>query len=403
MFVPADKPKDSLSSSDSKPGTAASAGQWARVAGKWVKIGAEGLPAQASLASISQTGTASASASSGPRDHDDGSPVSRKAGSPATDKSGGRGGVAGLVSDAATVLPSAGSWETSATPRSDGSSSGSAAEAGEERRTLYAGGGGGTENIANSRDGDDENARGFSRRLSSSSTSSLRRQGSDAAGAQDGDGDNVEGAGGGGGGRLRKRQSGSSGSSGNGLAVCATDHDRTNSGLAVHSRSSMDSAYSDEANGVSDNIGVRSVDMAGDGDEGTLSGVFGSSSSAACVGERAPDRDGKSRSKKKVEGHRRAGSGSSNAANSPREIAASRAGDADDDTAEVVPVETRDVACQWDGSEYLCHFFFRCSSLSKPCKQLSSNMTRRATRTRRQYHILLYCDEARYSLRQPFP
>lgn len=62
---------------------------------------------------------------------------------------------------------------------------------------------------------------------------------------------------------------------------------------------------------------------------------------AACVGERAVENgEGRRGSVGQRGKHKRMNSGSSNAANSPRK-----------DDGEKVVVETRDVACQWDGSE----------------------------------------------------
>lgn len=72
-------------------------------------------------------------------------------------------------------------------------------------------------------------------------------------------------------------------------------------------------------------------------------GAFCSSSDVACVGERAVEGGAAGGSDGGEERHKRTGSGSSNTANSPVPKK---------DGSEKLLVETRDVACQWDGSEY---------------------------------------------------
>lgn len=87
-----------------------------------------------------------------------------------------------------------------------------------------------------------------------------------------------------------------------------------------------------------DVAGAGGVASSGSG-AGGGSGAAGDD--AACVGERAAAGGGSGKKSK----HKRNGSGSSNTANSPRK-----------DGSEKVAVETRDVACQWDGSE--CRLLF---------------------------------------------
>lgn len=84
------------------------------------------------------------------------------------------------------------------------------------------------------------------------------------------------------------------------------------------------------------------------GGGGTGSDVFGSGSSAACVGERAPSKEGQAaaRGGARKGKLRRSGSGSINGANSPHNMAGGNR-----KLVEEEEVETRDVACQWDGSE----------------------------------------------------
>lgn len=92
-------------------------------------------------------------------------------------------------------------------------------------------------------------------------------------------------------------------------------------------------------------------------------GPSGPESDVKCVGERAPTKGSAARSTGSLSGaakrkskFKRSASGSSNSANSPRK-----------GKAEKRVVETRDVACQWDGSEYLVLPMVPCAGVPAFC------------------------------------
>lgn len=351
VFVP--DPSSKQGPTQSSHGAAT--GQWAQVGGKWCKVGPDGKPLNApSKPSFSQS-----------------SPVNMDGGGEGgADVDGGGSSAAEPFSQTAGAMGDHGEdWGHRKQEEGDDGDDAASAD-------LY-----GEDDAGLGEDGDDGEASGSTTTILPKPSPSPTTAGAAAPRApasssrsrsvfnshgDDDDDDHDEGAaaGGGGGG------SGGSGNSG-GLTV-AVDEAASGTGYAggIDSKSKtlpiaveggsasrpramltpgLSRSYStDEVVGkfFGEDASAAASDMtaaAGGGDGSGSGDGFGAG--AACVGERAPSGGmGEAKGGKKAAKHARSGSGSSNTANSP---VAARPGKEE----ESEPVETRDVACQWDGSE----------------------------------------------------
>ena len=353
VFVP-----DPSSSKPKLNPTPPATGQWAQIGGKWFKVGPDGQPLVPTPKSFSQTSPA-ASKSNGGSDVQGGGgsaadPFSQTEGAEVSPANGGGGGGGGV-------------WEEC---RKDKGGVGDVF--GEDEDGQQQGGCGD--------DDDDDNSPTIPRTRSSSSaagsaaprptttsrTSSRGIFGSTASRSGSGEGGGASGGGNGNGeGEEEDETAGGGSGSGNGSsnsggltvavdggaagaagagsknAADARPTTMLTPGLSrSYSTDEIVGKFFGEDPGAAPRGGPGSGSSA-PGSRGSGAGGFeaaGVDGGAACVGERAVPGAGKE-GKKKL---KRTGSGSSNTANSPVNRA---------DQEEAEPVETRDVACQWDGSE----------------------------------------------------
>lgn len=382
VFVP--DPSKENSESSSPPST----GQWAQVGGKWAKVGPDGQPlVPPTPKSFSQTLPAgSSSSSSNGGEGGEGAEV-QGGGSSAADPFSQTAGAAGS---------GGGDWERRKQNKEGGLANGD----------VYGHEGDGDDGG----DDDDDSSPTIPRMRSSSSaagsaaprptgSASSRGRGIYGSNNSSGEGGETEpGAGGGGGGGTGG--GGSTNSGGLTVAVDANNNKNNNSNTLIDSAGGSSTAeqteegvaaarqramltpglsksYStdeivgkffgeDAAAAAAAGAGGAGGDGGGKAGSGDREGGeldFGAS--AACVGERAAA-PGSSGKKGK---HSRTGSGSSNTANSPVNRTS---GEKEEDSE---PVETRDVACQWDGSEFDASavFLFVLAFASKACKDSSQN------------------------------
>ncbi|CAM9472632.1 unnamed protein product, partial [Ectocarpus sp. 12 AP-2014] len=345
VFVPDPSSKQGLTQSSQ-----AATGQWAQVEGKWCKVGPDGKPLNApSKSSFSQS-----------------SPINMGGGGEGgVDIDGGGSSAAEPFSQTAGAMGEGTDWGHRKQEEGDDDDASADLHGDDDDAGL-------------GEDGDDGEASGSTTTIlpkpspsataagaaapRATASSSRSRSVFNSQGGEDDHEDNEGAAAGGGGGGI-----GGSGNSG-GLTVAVDEAaSRTGSAGGIDSKSKtlpiaveggsasrpramltpgLSRSYStDEVVGkfFGEDASAAASDMTATPGGGSGSGE-GVGAGAACVGERAPSGDkGEAKGGKKAK-HARSGSGSSNTANSPVAARAGKEGESE-------PVETRDVACQWDGSE----------------------------------------------------